>query len=68
MFLIPFVSSFRSTLQTAVPGLRAGDPDPSLLPPAVHQLGSASGSFLEFCQAQLQQTEDLKQQHSRELG
>ncbi|XP_031712949.1 leucine-rich repeat and IQ domain-containing protein 1 [Anarrhichthys ocellatus] len=64
-------SGWRSTLQRAVPGLRAIDDqqtDSFLTPPAVQQLSPASGSFLEFCQAQLQQTRDLQQQHSRELS
>ncbi|XP_075946114.1 leucine-rich repeat- and IQ domain-containing protein 1 [Anarhichas minor] len=64
-------SGWRSTLQRAVPGLRAVDDqqtDSFLTPPAVQQLSPASGSFLEFCQAQLQQTRDLQQQHSRELS
>ncbi|KAM6925994.1 leucine-rich repeat- and IQ domain-containing protein 1 [Lycodopsis pacificus] len=64
-------SGWRCTLQRAVPGLRAVDDqqaDSLLTPPAVQQLSPASGSFLEFCQAQLQQTRDLQQQHSRELS
>ncbi|XP_070828691.1 leucine-rich repeat- and IQ domain-containing protein 1 [Chaetodon trifascialis] len=64
-------SGWRSTLQKAVPGLRAIDDqqtDCSLSPPAVQQVGLAPGSFLVFCQAQLQQTQDLQQQHSRELS
>ncbi|XP_070764202.1 leucine-rich repeat- and IQ domain-containing protein 1 [Enoplosus armatus] len=57
-------SGWRSTLQRAVPGLRAIDDqetDSFLSPPAVQRV-----SFLLFCQAQLQQTHDLQQQHSRE--
>ncbi|XP_037624583.1 leucine-rich repeat and IQ domain-containing protein 1 isoform X1 [Sebastes umbrosus] len=64
-------SGWRSTLQKAVPGLRAIDEqktDSFLTPPAVQQVSLASGSFLTFCQAQLQQTRDLQQQHSRELS
>ncbi|XP_039664080.1 leucine-rich repeat and IQ domain-containing protein 1 [Perca fluviatilis] len=64
-------SGWRSTLQKAVPGLRAIDDQEtdSFLPPrAVQQVSLAPGSFLAFCQAQLQQTGDLQQQHSRELS
>ncbi|XP_078139161.1 leucine-rich repeat- and IQ domain-containing protein 1 [Centroberyx gerrardi] len=64
-------SGWRSTLQKAVPGLRAIDGQetiPSLSPPAVDGGGLPSDSFLAFCQAQLQQTHDLQQQHSRELS
>ncbi|XP_042352313.1 leucine-rich repeat and IQ domain-containing protein 1 [Plectropomus leopardus] len=64
-------SRWRYTLQKAVPGLRAIDDketDFSLMPPAVQQVSSASGSYLMFCQTQLQQTHDLLQQHSRELS
>ncbi|XP_070686532.1 leucine-rich repeat- and IQ domain-containing protein 1 [Pempheris klunzingeri] len=64
-------SGWRSTLHRAVPGLRAVDEqeaDSLLLPPAVQQVSLASGSFLTFCQAQLQQTHDLQQQHSREFS
>ncbi|KAM9352308.1 leucine-rich repeat- and IQ domain-containing protein 1 [Symphorus nematophorus] len=64
-------SGWRSILQKAVPGLRAIDQqqtDSSLSPPAVQQVSLASGSFLTFCQAQLQQTRDLQQRHSRELS
>ncbi|XP_071389228.1 leucine-rich repeat- and IQ domain-containing protein 1 [Centroberyx affinis] len=64
-------SGWRSTLQTAVPGLRTIDGQetiPSLSPPAVDGGGLPSDSFLAFCQAQLQQTHDLQQQHSRELS
>uniref|UniRef100_UPI003AAAAA7D leucine-rich repeat- and IQ domain-containing protein 1 n=1 Tax=Centroberyx gerrardi TaxID=166262 RepID=UPI003AAAAA7D len=64
-------SGWRSTLQKAVPGLRAIDGRetiPSLSPPAVDGGGLPSDSFLAFCQAQLQQTHDLQQQHSRELS
>ncbi|KAI3371010.1 hypothetical protein L3Q82_023660, partial [Scortum barcoo] len=64
-------SGWRSTLQRAVPGLRAIDgqeTDSFASPPAVQQVSSASGSFLTFCQAQLQQTCDLQQRHSRELS
>ncbi|XP_076590138.1 uncharacterized protein lrriq1 isoform X2 [Chaetodon auriga] len=64
-------SGWRSTLQRAVPGLRAIDDQQtgsSLSPPAVQQVGLAPGSFLTFCQAQLQQIRDLQQRHSRELS
>ncbi|KAM3609432.1 uncharacterized protein V6R79_014721 [Siganus canaliculatus] len=64
-------SSWRSTLQEAVPGLRTindWQTDSPLSPPAVHEVASSSGSFLGFCQAQLQQTADLQQRHSRELS
>ncbi|XP_045894101.1 leucine-rich repeat and IQ domain-containing protein 1 isoform X2 [Micropterus dolomieu] len=64
-------SGWRSTLQRAVPGLRAIDKqetDSFLSPPAVQQVSLAIGSFLTFCQAQLQQTHDLQQQHNRELS
>ncbi|XP_008289922.1 leucine-rich repeat and IQ domain-containing protein 1 [Stegastes partitus] len=64
-------SGWRSTLQRAVPGLRAIDSqqtDSFLPPPAVQQVSLASDSFLTFCQAQLQQTHDLQQCHSRELS
>ncbi|KAI9547547.1 hypothetical protein NQZ68_017100 [Dissostichus eleginoides] len=60
---------WRSALQKALPGLRSiQQTDSSLAPPAVPQLGSASGSFLMFCQAQLQQTQYSQQQLSRELS
>ncbi|KAI4825919.1 hypothetical protein KUCAC02_021579, partial [Chaenocephalus aceratus] len=62
---------WRSAVQKALPGLRSIDgqqTDSSLAPPAVPQLGSASGSFLVFCQAQLQQTRYSQQQLSRELS
>ncbi|XP_035813551.2 leucine-rich repeat and IQ domain-containing protein 1 [Amphiprion ocellaris] len=64
-------SGWRSTLQRAVPGLRAIDSqqtDSFLSPPAVQRVSLASGSFQTFCQAQLQQTHDLQQHHSRELS
>ncbi|XP_039988240.1 leucine-rich repeat and IQ domain-containing protein 1 [Xiphias gladius] len=64
-------SGWRSTLQRAVAGLRAidgQDTDSSLSAPAVQQVSSDSGSFLTFCQAQLKQTQDLQQRHSRELS
>ncbi|KAL7401508.1 hypothetical protein ABVT39_000836 [Epinephelus coioides] len=64
-------TGWRSTLQKAVPGLRLIDDqqtDSVLTPPVVQQFSSASGSFLMFCQAQLQQTQDLQQRHSRELS
>ncbi|XP_034542379.1 leucine-rich repeat and IQ domain-containing protein 1 [Notolabrus celidotus] len=64
-------SGWRSTLQKALPGLRSIDDqetDSFLSPPAVQQLSLASGSFLALCQAQLQQTHDVQQQHSRELS
>lgn len=69
-YLIQFALLFRSTLQRAVAGLRAidgQDTDSSLSAPAVQQVSSDSGSFLTFCQAQLKQTQDLQQRHSREL-
>ncbi|XP_034735267.1 leucine-rich repeat and IQ domain-containing protein 1 [Etheostoma cragini] len=62
---------WRSTLQKAVPGLRAtGDQetDSFLPPPAVQEVNLAPGSFLAFCEAQLRQTGDLQQRHSRELS
>ncbi|KAK5866905.1 hypothetical protein PBY51_011441 [Eleginops maclovinus] len=62
---------WRSALQKALPGLRSIDDqqtDSSLSPPAVPQGSSASGSFLMFCQAQLQRAQDLHQQLSRELS
>ncbi|XP_027139417.1 leucine-rich repeat and IQ domain-containing protein 1 [Larimichthys crocea] len=62
-------SGWGSTLQKAVPGLRFIDgqkTDSFLSPPSVQQVSLASGNFLMFCQAQLQQTHDLQQQHSRE--
>lgn len=64
-----FTFLFRSTLQKSVPGLRAIDSqetDSFFLPPAVQQVSSASDCFLTFCQAQLQQTQNLQQHHSRE--
>ncbi|XP_049928435.1 leucine-rich repeat and IQ domain-containing protein 1 isoform X1 [Epinephelus moara] len=64
-------TGWRSTLQKAVPGLRLIDDqqtDSVLTPPVVQQFSSASGSFLMFCQTQLQQTQDLQQRHSRELS
>ncbi|XP_040895111.1 leucine-rich repeat and IQ domain-containing protein 1 [Toxotes jaculatrix] len=64
-------SGWRSTLQKAVAGLRAIDGQEThsiLSAPAVQQVSLASGSFLMFCQAQLKQTRDLQQQHSRELS
>nr|XP_046250057.1 leucine-rich repeat and IQ domain-containing protein 1 [Scatophagus argus] len=66
-------SGWRSTLQKAVPGLSpwpidGQQTDSSLSPPAVQQVSLASGGFLTFCQAQLQQNRDLQQQHSRELS
>ncbi|XP_065813308.1 leucine-rich repeat and IQ domain-containing protein 1 [Labrus bergylta] len=64
-------SCWRSTLQKALPGLRAfydQETDSSPSPPAVQQVSLASDSFLAFCQAQLQQTHDLQKQHSRELS
>ncbi|KAM7002330.1 uncharacterized protein lrriq1 [Tautogolabrus adspersus] len=64
-------SGWRPTLQKALPGLRAFDDqetDSFPSPPAVQQVSLASGSFLAFCQAQLQQTRDVQQQqHSSEL-
>lgn len=66
-----FASSVRSALQKAVPSLRAVDDpeaDSSLSPPAADQEARpASGSFPALCQAQLRQTLDLEQRHSREL-
>ncbi|XP_039882822.1 leucine-rich repeat and IQ domain-containing protein 1 [Simochromis diagramma] len=62
-------SGWRSTLQKSVPGLRVIDSqetDSFFLPPAVQQVSSASDCFLTFCQAQLQQTQNLQQHHSRE--
>ncbi|XP_029009832.1 leucine-rich repeat and IQ domain-containing protein 1 isoform X2 [Betta splendens] len=64
-------NGWRSTLQRALPGLRAVDDqqtDGLLSPPAVQQISSASDTFLKFCQTQLQQMNDLLQQHSRELS
>ncbi|XP_051238281.1 leucine-rich repeat and IQ domain-containing protein 1 isoform X1 [Dicentrarchus labrax] len=64
-------SGWRSTLQKSVPGLRGIDDqeiDSFLSPPAVQQVSLASGSFLTFCQDQLQQTHDLQQKHNRELS
>nr|XP_029133776.1 leucine-rich repeat and IQ domain-containing protein 1 [Labrus bergylta] len=64
-------SCWRSTLQKALPGLRAfydQETDSSPSPPTVQQVSLASDSFLAFCQAQLQQTHDLQKQHSRELS
>ncbi|XP_071313142.1 leucine-rich repeat- and IQ domain-containing protein 1 isoform X2 [Trachinotus anak] len=64
-------SGWRSTLQRAVAGLRAIDgqeTDAFMSAPAGPQVSSASGGFLTFCQAQLKQTRDLQQQHSRELS
>ncbi|CAJ1056128.1 leucine-rich repeat and IQ domain-containing protein 1 [Xyrichtys novacula] len=66
-------SGWRSSLQKALPGLRAIDDqqtDSFSSPPAVsvQQVSSTSGSFLTFCQAQLQQTQDLEQEHSEELS
>lgn len=64
-------SGWRSTLQQSVPGLRVIDSletDSFFLPPAVQQVSSASDCFLTFCQAQLRQTHNLQQHHSRELS
>ncbi|XP_044212453.1 leucine-rich repeat and IQ domain-containing protein 1 [Thunnus albacares] len=64
-------SGWRSAMQKAVPGLRAIDgqeTDSFLSPLAVQQVSLASGSFLTFCQAQLQQTRDLQRQHNEELS
>ncbi|KAG7234133.1 hypothetical protein INR49_005756 [Caranx melampygus] len=64
-------SSWSSILQQAVAGLRATDAqetDTFMSAPAVPRVSSASGGFLAFCQAQLKQTLDLQQQHSRELS
>ncbi|KAM7415136.1 hypothetical protein PAMA_019791 [Pampus argenteus] len=64
-------SGWRSTLQKAVPALRTIDgqqTDSRLSSTAVQQVSLASGSFLMFCQAQLQQTRDLQQQHGEELS
>ncbi|KAA8590354.1 hypothetical protein FQN60_014288 [Etheostoma spectabile] len=61
----------QSLREKAVPGLRATDDqetDSFLPPPAVQEGNLAPGSFLAFCQAQLQQTGDLQQRHSRELS
>ncbi|KAM4619151.1 leucine-rich repeat- and IQ domain-containing protein 1 [Polymixia lowei] len=62
-------SSWRSTLRKAVPGLRVIDGqeiNTSPSPPVGHDGPLPSGSFLAFCRAQLQQTHDLEQRHSRE--
>eukprot|EP00064_Thunnus_orientalis_P008967 superscaffoldBa00001104_g8990 len=64
-------SGWRSAMQKAVPGLRAIDGQEThsfLSPLAVQQVSLASGSFLTFCQAQLQQTRDLQRQHNEELS
>ncbi|XP_023285247.1 leucine-rich repeat and IQ domain-containing protein 1 [Seriola lalandi dorsalis] len=64
-------SGWRATLQRAAAGLRAVDgqeTDAFMSAPAVPQVSSASGDFLTFCQAQLKQSRDLQQQHSRELS
>ncbi|KAM9854837.1 leucine-rich repeat- and IQ domain-containing protein 1 [Aulostomus maculatus] len=65
-------SGWRSTLQRVVSSLRTTDGEATdffLSPSAVQQQVSfASGSFLTFCQVQLQQTRDLQQQHSDELS
>ncbi|CAI5665683.1 unnamed protein product [Oreochromis niloticus] len=64
-------SGWRSTLQQSVPGLRVIDShetDSFFSPPAVQQVSSASDCFLTFCQAQLRQTHNLQQHHSRELS
>ncbi|XP_072241368.1 leucine-rich repeat- and IQ domain-containing protein 1 [Leuresthes tenuis] len=62
---------WRSTLQKALPGLRAIDSQQtdsflSVLP--AQQVNMVPGCFLTFCQAQLQQTLALEQRHSKELG
>ena len=70
-YLTQFALLLRSALQKAVAGLRAvngQETDPSLSAPAVQWVGSASGSFLTLCQAQLRQTRDLQRRHSMELG
>ncbi|XP_075993806.1 leucine-rich repeat- and IQ domain-containing protein 1 [Genypterus blacodes] len=62
---------WRSTLQKAVPALSTGvvqETEASLSHPAAHLLQLPSGSFLTFCQAQLQQTHDLLQRHSVQLS
>ncbi|XP_029378247.1 leucine-rich repeat and IQ domain-containing protein 1 [Echeneis naucrates] len=65
-------SRWRSALQKALPGLRAVDgqeTDIFMSAPAVPRVSAASGDcFLTFCQAQLNQTRDLQQQHDRELS
>ncbi|XP_047189313.1 leucine-rich repeat and IQ domain-containing protein 1 isoform X2 [Scophthalmus maximus] len=64
-------SGWRSTLQKAVAGLRAIDgeeTDSSPSAPAARRGGSASGSFLTFCQAQLEQTRDLQRRQRMELS
>ncbi|XP_034031339.1 LOW QUALITY PROTEIN: leucine-rich repeat and IQ domain-containing protein 1 [Thalassophryne amazonica] len=63
-------SDWRSALHRAVPCLRVIDDQETgsvLSPPAVHHTSLHSDSFLAFCQAQLQQTHQLEQQHHREL-
>lgn len=67
MALIASALVLRAALQRAVPGLRTIDgqhTDSAPRPPAAPR---PSGGFLEFCQAQLQHTEDLQRQHSGEL-
>ncbi|XP_026167467.1 leucine-rich repeat and IQ domain-containing protein 1 isoform X2 [Mastacembelus armatus] len=64
-------SGWRSTLETALPGLRAIDNqvmDSFLSAPPVQQVSLSSVTFLIFCQTQLQQTCELQQQLSRELS
>ncbi|XP_041650471.1 leucine-rich repeat and IQ domain-containing protein 1 [Cheilinus undulatus] len=64
-------NGWRSTLRKALPALRATDDQETgsaTSLPAVQQVSLASGSFLAFCQAQIQQTHDLELQLCRELS
>ncbi|XP_054631998.1 leucine-rich repeat and IQ domain-containing protein 1 isoform X2 [Dunckerocampus dactyliophorus] len=65
-------SSWRSTLQRAVSSLRTidkTDTDFPVMDSAVaQQISPASDIFLNFIQAQLQQTHDLRQKHSEQLS
>ncbi|XP_041854055.1 leucine-rich repeat and IQ domain-containing protein 1 isoform X2 [Melanotaenia boesemani] len=61
---------WRSTLQKAVPRLLYIDSqqtDSFLSPCAAQKVSVVPDCFLMFCQAQLQQTQDLQQHHSSEL-
>ncbi|XP_036373534.1 leucine-rich repeat and IQ domain-containing protein 1 [Megalops cyprinoides] len=60
-------SNWRPLLLKSVPGLRRinGEWISSLAPPTD---GPPPGSFLAFCQAQLQQLEDMQARHAAELG